>query len=325
MTQLRALVLRHGVEDIAGSLIDTQARRAATGSSGVARSDEATLGVVGLHNHAGQGIIHAPVFNRWNVNLADLELFARPDHQLFSVLPRYRDRITFDVLARPRVYDGCKVCVASLGGPNLWVGILLLIVALPGVTNRVSGSGLSELLDFRIGQFRIEVQVSLWARSSNTEDFVGLVGNYLVNKGLTSIRGGNLSCIEVRAHPTSAGKAPISERAVLRIIKGDAQTPPGFVGAARARLQGFPAETSLATLRSVLRDNTRTGRQVGGFLGILLHRSRLVADAASERSGGGLGHHGVKRGDAQPTERECNSRKSCHPFTGRASPSGVVP
>ena len=87
LTQLRALVLRHGVEDIAGSLINTQARRAATGSSGVARSDEATLGVVGLHNHAGQGIIHAPVFNRWNVNLADLELFARPDHQLFLVLP----------------------------------------------------------------------------------------------------------------------------------------------------------------------------------------------------------------------------------------------
>ena len=93
---------------------------------------------------------------------------------LLEVLPRHRDRVTLDVLARPRVHDGRKGCTVSLGGKRAG-GTVDLIVSLPGVTYRVSGSGLSELLDFSIGQFRVEVQVSLLPRSSNSEDFVGLV------------------------------------------------------------------------------------------------------------------------------------------------------
>ena len=75
-----------------------------------------------------------------------------------------------------------------------------LIVTLPGVTDWVGGSGLSELLDFRIGQFSVEVKVRLSATAIDHKGFCSLLRNLLINKGLTSIHRGNLSRIEVRTH-----------------------------------------------------------------------------------------------------------------------------
>ena len=158
VAQVRALVLRHGVEDLAGSLINTYARLTTTRSVGVTRADEVTLRVVSLHDHAGHGIVRAAVLHLGNVDLADFELLAWLNDQLFSVLPRHRDRVTFDVLARPRVYSSAKNSAAPLGGIRP-VRIVLRVVALPGVTHRVITRGRSELLDFLIGQLCVDIQV----------------------------------------------------------------------------------------------------------------------------------------------------------------------
>ena len=195
IAQLRALVLRHGVFDGAVG-VDGQTLLT-TGGIGVARSDEVALSVVGFHDHAGHGIVGAAASDSRYVDLADLEHLARSDDQLLLVLPRHRDRVTFDVLARPRVHDGRKGCAASLGGFRT-VNVLLGVRALPGVAYRVSGSGFSELLDFCIGKYRVEIQVSLSGRSSNTEVLGGLVSDIVAKKSLTGPHRGNLSRIENR-------------------------------------------------------------------------------------------------------------------------------
>ncbi|OHF36917.1 hypothetical protein HMPREF2550_05165 [Corynebacterium sp. HMSC074A01] len=72
---------------------------------------------------------------------------------------------------------------------------------MPGITYRVTVGSLSELLDFRIGQFCEEVQVSLLARTVNTNFFVGRMSDYLaLKKGLASLHRGNLTTIEVPTH-----------------------------------------------------------------------------------------------------------------------------
>ena len=195
--QVGTAVLRPGEVDVT-VVRDTQVLGTA-GYCRVGGADERAVAVVGLHDHAGHGVIRAAVLNSRNVNLTDLGFRTCNDDVLLKVLPRNRDRVTFDVLARPRVHDGRKGCTVSLGGIRRG-GTVSLIVSLPGVTDWVRGSGLSELLDFRIGQFRVDVQVSLSLRSSNIEFFVGLVRDFLAAKSLASIRGRNLSRIEERAH-----------------------------------------------------------------------------------------------------------------------------
>ena len=229
-----------------------------------------------------------------------------------EVFPRHRDGGALDVLTRPRVHDSPEGSRISSGGSKVLTSRILFVVALPGVTYRVSGSGLSELLDFRISQLRIEIQVSLLLRSSNTEDFVGLVRDCLAAKSLAGIRGRNLSWVEVRAQKARIGKAPISERAVLRVIKGNAQAPGFLVGAARARLRGVPAETSLAALRSAFRDNARTGRQVRGLLRVLLNRAFAVGTAQSAGEAScceGFGNEGAVGNRAEHAHGECERGK----------------
>ena len=203
---------------------------------------------------------------------------------LLERLPRHRDRVTFDVLAGPRVYNSAKRRAVPLGGIRP-VRIVLLVVALPGVTHGVVGASFGELLDLLISEIRVEIEVSLNAKTINDDAFVRLVGDVFINKGLAGFHGRHLAGIQDCAKITRIAEVPIGECAVLRVIKGDAQTPQGFRGAGRTRLQGVPAETSLAVVRGVeLFDNTRTGREVRGHLRILLDRARLVADAAGEFS-----------------------------------------
>ena len=199
-SQVGTAVLRPREVDVAGRFVDTQVL-STTGCLRVRGADKFAVAVVGLHDHTGHRVIRTLAAHSRDVDLTDLgfALGSRDDDVLFEVLPRHRDRVTFDVLARPGVHDGRKGCAASLGGS--WsLRIVLLIVALPGVTYRVSGCGLSELLDFRIGQFCAKVQVSLLPTTINYEDFVGLVSDNLVNKGLTGIHRGNWSRIEVLPH-----------------------------------------------------------------------------------------------------------------------------
>ena len=196
--QVSTAVLRPGEVDLTGLFVDTQVLGAAR-RRWVGGADELAVAVVGLHNHAGHGVIRAAARHIRDVDLTDLGFIARDNDVLFEALPRNRDRVTFDVLARPRVHDGRKGCAVPLGGKRRG-GTVSLIVSLPGVTYRVRGSGLSELLDFRIGQFCVEVQVSLLPKAINDEGFVGLVRDFLVNKGLTGIHSGNLSLIEVPTH-----------------------------------------------------------------------------------------------------------------------------
>ena len=198
--QVGTTVFRPREVDVAGRFVDTQVLSAA-GCLRVRGADELAVAVVGLHNHTGHRVIRTLAGHSWDVDCTDLgfALDPRDDHVLFEVLPRHRDRVTFDVLARPGVHDGRKGYAASRGSP--WsLRIFLLIVALPGVTYRVSGCGLSELLDFLIGQFCDKVQVPLLPITINYEDFVGLVSDNFVNKGLTGIHSGNLSRVEVLTH-----------------------------------------------------------------------------------------------------------------------------
>ena len=154
--QVGTAVLRPGEEDFAGRFVDTQVLRTA-GCGRVRGADERAVAIVSLHDHAGHRVVSATVLHSRNIDLTDLGFLTGDDDVLFEVLPRHRDRVTFDVLARPRVHDGRKACRFSPGGPSPWVGIFLLIVTLPGVTYRVGGGGLSELLDFLVSQFRVEI------------------------------------------------------------------------------------------------------------------------------------------------------------------------
>ena len=183
---VRTTVLRPGEIDIA-VVINTQHLCAAR-SSYVRGADELAVAVVGLHDHAGHRVVRTTVLHSGNVDLTDLGFLTRDDHMLLESLPRHRDRVTFDVLARPRVDNSTELRAASLG--NLRAGSLVFrVVALPGVTYRVIGSGRSELLDLLIGQLCFEVHVSLRTRSSNLDVLVGLMGDVLAEEGLTDFHG----------------------------------------------------------------------------------------------------------------------------------------
>ena len=161
VAQVRALVLRHGVENFAGVLINTYARLTTTRSVGVTRTDEVTLRVVSLHDHAGHGIVLAAVLHLGNVDLADLELLTWSNDQLLPILPRDRDWVTFNILARPRVYSSAECRVGTLRGVQHTRSIVLLVIALPGVAHGIVGSGRRELPDLLLGHLCVEIQVSL--------------------------------------------------------------------------------------------------------------------------------------------------------------------
>ena len=256
-SQVGAAVLRPCEINFA-IFVDTQHLLAAGGRR-IGGADKFSVAIVGLYNHAGHRIVRPTVLHSRHVDLANLGYFTGDDHVLLERLPRHRDWVTFDVLARPRVYDGHEECVVPLGGS--WSpGRFLLIVARPPVTHGVFDSSFSVLLDLLFGQVRIEIKIQLTTAFSNLDAFIGLVRDIVAKKGLADIHRGNFTRIEVRAHLAGIGKAPINERAVLRVIKGDAQAPPGFRGAGSAWLQGVPAETSLAAIRITALNETRAGR-----------------------------------------------------------------
>ena len=279
--QVGTAVLRPGEENLTGRFVDTQVLRTARRYR-IRSADELAVAVVGFHDHAGHRVVRAFALHSRNVDLTDLGFFARDDHVLLERLPRDCDRVTFDVLARPRVYNSAETGVGTLRSFQA-VRVVFRVVPLPGVTHRVSGTSFCELLDLRIGEIREKVQVSLAAGRINGDAFVSLVGNVLAKEGLTDIHGGHLAGIQDAAKKTRIGEKPIGECAILRVVEGEAQAPQGFVGAGRTRLQGTPAKTSLTAARSAFIDNTRAGRQVGSLLGVLLHCAGLVADAAAQR------------------------------------------
>ncbi len=92
--------------------------------------------------------------------MTDLGLFPWDDDVLFEALPRDRNRVTFDVLARPRVHDSRVQGIGALSRFQA-VGILLRVLALPDVAHRVIFTGLSELCDLFLGQVGVKIQVSL--------------------------------------------------------------------------------------------------------------------------------------------------------------------
>ena len=208
---------------------------------------------------------------------------------LFKVFPRHRDGIAFVVLARPGVHSSGESRSVPLGGMLRAIVVILLVVALPGVTHRVIGRGRSELLDFLIGQVCVDIQVSQTATtSSNVDVFVGLVGDIFTNKGLASIHGTHLANIQDIIKVPRIEKVPIRKRAVLRAIKGNAQAPQSLVGAICNRLQGVPGETCLTATLSVAPtrlNRARAGRQVGLLLVRLFYDTCLVTHTSNRICG----------------------------------------
>ena len=92
--QLRALVLRHCIEDVA-VVVDAQLLLPTRGG-GVARTDVLALGVISLRNHTRHRV-------SISVNMTDLQLLARTNDELFLRYPVNRDRRTVIVLTRPWV------------------------------------------------------------------------------------------------------------------------------------------------------------------------------------------------------------------------------
>ena len=158
--QVGTTVFRPGEVDVAGFFVDAQQLLTA-GDGRIRGADELAVAVVGFHDHAGHRVVRTAVLHSRNVDRTDLGFLTRDDHMLLrylSSLPRNRDRVTFDVLARPRVYSSAKSSVGPLGRVRT-IRIVLLVVALPGVTYRVISRGRSELLDFLIGQLCVGIQV----------------------------------------------------------------------------------------------------------------------------------------------------------------------
>ena len=156
--QVRTTVFRPGEEDLAGRFVDIQQLLTA-GDGRIRGADELTVAVVRFHDHAGHRVVRTGVPQSRNVDRTDLGFRTRNDDVLLPVLPRDRDRVTFVVLARPRVHSSGERRIGPLGGFRA-IRIVLLVVALPGVTHRVIGSGRRELLDFLVAQPCSEIQVS---------------------------------------------------------------------------------------------------------------------------------------------------------------------
>ena len=106
--QVGIAVLWPGEVDVAGRLVDAQELLTA-GGFWVSGADELTVAVVSFHDHAGQRVVRGQrvlvvaLRQLGDVDGADLRLLSRHDHMLLERLPRHRDGVTFDVLARPRV------------------------------------------------------------------------------------------------------------------------------------------------------------------------------------------------------------------------------
>ena len=192
--QVGTAILGPGEVDLAGLFVDTQVLRTA-GRCRVGGADELTVAVVGLHDHARHRIVRAFALDSRNVDLTDLGFHTRDDNVLLERLPRHRDRVTFDVLARPRVYDSAESSTVTLRGIRSG-RVPFLVVTLPTVTHRVIGSGRGELFDFLLGQLCIDINVSLADGRSNLNVLVSLVGDVLVKEGLTDFHGGQLAGIQ---------------------------------------------------------------------------------------------------------------------------------
>ena len=264
--QLGTAVLRPGEEDVAGVFVDTQLLRT-TRRCRVGGTDELAVAVVGLHDHAVHRVVRAAVLHFGNVDRADLGFFTRHDHVLFERLPRHRDRITFDVLARPWVHDSVELGIGTLRRFQV-AKIVRCVVPLPGVAHRIVSTSLRGPCYSRIGETRVKINVPLDTRCCDCDAFVALVGNVLAKEGLTGFHGGHQfggqegAAIQDGAQVARIAKAPIGERAVFRVIEGEAQAPQGLVGARCTRFQRLPCETCLTAARGIAVDSTRTGRQV---------------------------------------------------------------
>ena len=100
--QIGTTVFRPGEVDVASLFVDTQ-ELLTTGDRWVSGADECAVAVVSFHDHAGHRVVRTAVLHSRNVDRADLGFITCDDHVLLERLPRHRDRVTFDVLAGPRV------------------------------------------------------------------------------------------------------------------------------------------------------------------------------------------------------------------------------
>ena len=153
--QVSTAVLRPGEVDVTGLFVDTQVLRT-TGGFRVGGADELAVAVIGLHDHAGHGVVLAVVLHSRNVDGTDLGFVTGHDDVLLPVLPRHRNRVTFNVLARPRVYSSAECRAVTFRGFQAR-RIVLLVVALPGVAHGILGSGRSELLDLLSSEICVEI------------------------------------------------------------------------------------------------------------------------------------------------------------------------
>ena len=149
---------------------------------------------------------------------------------LLERLPRDRDRVTFGVLARPWVHDSAELGIGTLRRFQV-AKIVRFVVPLPGVAHRIASTSLRGPCYSRIGETRVKIQVPLDTSCCDSDAFVALVGNVLAKEGLTGLHGGHQlggqggATIQDGSKVTRIAKAPISERAVFRVIEGEAQAP----------------------------------------------------------------------------------------------------
>ena len=234
----RPAVLRPSEVDFAGRFVDTQHLFAAR-CFRICGAEELAVAIVSLYNHASHGVVRATVLHSWHVDLANLGFVTGHDHVLLERLPRHRDRVTFDILARPRIHKRGKKNAATLRcfGASTH-GIILRVVALPCVAHGVFGTSLRVLPDLIFRQVRCKHKAPLTPPSGNLNVFIGLVGNQpiTVEKDLANVHRRQRTRIQKRGEATRVSKTPISERAVLRVIEGKTQSPSGFRRASRSRL-----------------------------------------------------------------------------------------
>ena len=135
----RIAILGPCVIDIA-ILVDTHTLLATIRSAGIRCADELTVTIVSLYHHPGQRIVCAAILYSRNVDVADLAFLIGDDHMLTDLLPRHRDRVTFDVLARPRVYSSAECRAGTFRGIEV-ASMVLRVIALPGIAHGIVGSG----------------------------------------------------------------------------------------------------------------------------------------------------------------------------------------
>ena len=178
---------------------------------------------------------------------------------LLKAFPRHRNRVTFDVLAWPRIHNCGEINTAAFRRfGTTWRGIFLRVVTLPRVAHGIFGTSLRVLTYLIFRQVRYKHKGPLSPFSGNLNVFIGLVGNQpiTVEKDLASVQRRHRSRIQKRGEATRISKNPISERAVLRVIEGKTQSPSGLRRAGGARFQCIPSEACLTARRGRVFNNT---------------------------------------------------------------------